>query len=348
MVSLPDGKTAVSQDFAMNQTERLYKIEQMLSESRTVPISAMLDRLEISRATFKRDLNYLRDRLNAPIVWDRFAGGYRFEESKPGARKAGPKHELPGLWFNSSEAYALLAMQQLLKEIEPNLLAGQIEPLSVRLRALLGSTEHDVGEIEKRIKVLQVGARRANPEHFAQIAKAVLTRRQLQIDYFSRGAAQLTTRTISPQRLVNYRGNWYVDAWCHLRNGLRSFSVDAVQQVEALRERSKAVSEKDLKEYFETSYGIFSGKATKIAKLRFTPDRARWVANESWHPSQKGTFDEQGAYLLEFPYHHDTELVMDILRHGPDVEVLAPKELRQAVKQQLEQAVSGYPEDAGR
>jgi predicted DNA-binding transcriptional regulator YafY len=109
----------------MNQTERLYKIEQMLSESQVVPIATMLERLEVSRATFKRDLDYLRDRLNSPIVWDREKGGYRFE-SRPAAVR---KHELPGLWFNSSEAYALLAMQQLVKEIEPGLLAGQVEPL---------------------------------------------------------------------------------------------------------------------------------------------------------------------------------------------------------------------------
>ncbi len=60
----------------VNQTERLYKMEQMLSESQVVPIETMLERLEISRATVKRDLDYLRDRLHAPIVWDRGLGGY--------------------------------------------------------------------------------------------------------------------------------------------------------------------------------------------------------------------------------------------------------------------------------
>ncbi len=61
----------------VNQTERLYKIEQMLSESGAVPITTLLERLEISRATFKRDLDYLRDRLGAPIVSEYDLGGYR-------------------------------------------------------------------------------------------------------------------------------------------------------------------------------------------------------------------------------------------------------------------------------
>ncbi|MBL8384048.1 MAG: YafY family transcriptional regulator [Burkholderiales bacterium] len=328
----------------MNQTERLYKIEQMLSESAVVPIGTLLARLEVSRATFKRDLDYLRDRLNAPIVWDREAGGYRFEfrARGEGARRAGPRHELPGLWFNSSEAYALLAMQQLVKEIEPGLLAGQVEPLKARLRALLGSTDHDVDEVERRIRVVQVGARRANPEHFARIAKAVLARKQVAITYFTRGTGAESARVISPQRLVNYRGSWYVDAWCHLREGLRSFSVDAIRKAEVLPERARSVAEKDLKEALETSYGIFRGKATKVAQLRFPPARARWVSNEVWHPQQKGAFEADGSYLLEVPYHDDRELVMDVLRHGADVEVVGPPALRAAVLAQVRLVVTRH------
>jgi predicted DNA-binding transcriptional regulator YafY len=102
------------------------------------------------------------------------------------------------------------------------------------------------------------------------------------------------------------------------------------------------VAEKDLKEYFETSYGIFRGKANKVAKLRFTPERARWVAGEVWHPQQKGEFEKDGSYLLEVPYHDDRELVMDVLRHGADVEVVGPKELRDAAAKALRTALANY------
>ncbi|MDO9065334.1 MAG: HTH domain-containing protein, partial [Sulfuricella sp.] len=84
----------------MDRTERFYRIDQLLHERKIVPIEVFLGELEISRATFKRDIEYLRDRLNAPIVWDRKAGGYRFD--KP---IAGNKYELPGLWFNASEIH---------------------------------------------------------------------------------------------------------------------------------------------------------------------------------------------------------------------------------------------------
>ena len=82
----------------MDRTERFYQIDQMLQSGRPVPIERFLDTLAVSRATFKRDLEYMRDRLNAPIEWDRFEGGYRYAEPA-----GGPAFALPGLWFNDRE-----------------------------------------------------------------------------------------------------------------------------------------------------------------------------------------------------------------------------------------------------
>ena len=92
----------------------------------------------------------------------------------------------------------------------------------------------------------------------------------------------------------------------------------------------------------ESSYGIFSGKADKRARLRFTPKQARWVASEQWHPQQVSSFAKDGSYLLEFPYSNDGELIMDILKYGADVEVLGPAALRRKVKARLEAAAKHY------
>ena len=97
-----------------------------------------------------------------------------------------------------------------------------------------------------------------------------------------------------------------------------------------------------LNEELASSYGIFTGKADKVATLRFSPERARWVAGEIWHPSQKASFDAAGYYLLEIPYRDHRELMMDILKHGSDVEVLSPKELRDAVASALAEAAGKY------
>ena len=99
----------------MDRTERLYKIDLILNERAGVPFQELQDRLEVSRATLKRDLAYMKERLNAPIVYDRFLGGYRYDRE---TKHVGDQFELPGLWFSAEEIHALLTMQHLLSNLD--------------------------------------------------------------------------------------------------------------------------------------------------------------------------------------------------------------------------------------
>ena len=328
----------------MDRTERFYKIDQLITERRVVPFQTFIDNLEVSPATIKRDLEYLRNRLNAPITWDRAAGGYRYEKSDT---PAGSQFELPGLWFNASEIHALLTMQHLLATLDQGgLLGPHIQPLMARLNGLLGTADNTVEEVRKRVRIVGVGARHMQLHHFEQVGSALLRRKRLFITYRARGSNQVTEREVSPQRLVHYKENWYLDAFCHLRRELRSFAVDAILRAELLEEPAKNISEKTLDEVLGAGYGIFSGKKVQWAKLKFSAERARWVAFEQWHPRQKGKFEvdgpDRGSYVLEVPYSDDRELIMDILKHGPAVEVLGPPSLRERVVGQLRQAAALY------
>jgi predicted DNA-binding transcriptional regulator YafY len=322
----------------MNRTERFYRICQLLEGRRAVSRQELLDDLGISPATFKRDLEYLRDRLHAPIAWDRKARGYRFEASNPDA----PPFSLPGLWFSASEVHALLTMHHLLDKLQPGLLSPHIEPLRVRIQTLLDQGDHSPEEVQKRIRLLNLGSRPVEPRFFEIISSAVLSRRRLKIRYYVRQRDQQSSRLISPQRLVHYRENWYLDGWCHEREALRCFAVESIRHAELVDKRAKTVSERTLKKALGAGYGIFSGEKTHTAKLRFTPERARWVSSEAWHSRQRGHYDSEGYYLLEFPYADQRELIMDILRHGPHVEVVSPASLRRAVQQQLEETLAHY------
>jgi predicted DNA-binding transcriptional regulator YafY len=316
----------------MDRTERFHIIDMMLSGPGIVTLQDMLERLEVSRATLKRDLEYLRNRLNAPIVWDRDAGGYRFEKDE----RVGGQYELPGLWFSAEEIHALLTMQHLLANLDAGgLLGPHIQPLMARLTALLGSGRHPAEEVRKRIKLIPLAARRVSLEHFAALGSALLRRKRLFITYYAKSSDETSEREISPQRLVHYRENWYLDAWCHLREGLRSFAVDGIRRAEILETHARDIPARTLDAVLGAGYGIFSGKKIAWARLRFSPERARWVALEQWHPRQRGRFLRNGRYLLEVPYADDRELVMDILHHVPEVEVLAPRSLRDTVAAKL-------------
>ena len=310
----------------MNKTERIFRIEQIIAARGVVSFATLQSELEVSRATLKRDLEYLRSRMKTPIVFDRDAGGYRIE---PGG--ADSRVEFPGLWFNASEAAALLTLHHLLSELQPGLLRTQVDPMRQRLEALLEQGAHEFAEVQRRVRLLHMGRRAPEPRCFSTVAAALLQRRRLRLRYFARGTGDTSEREVSPQRLVSYRQSWYLDAWCHWRKGLRSFAVDAIQQAELADEPAQEVDEAALDAEFGASYGIFSGQSTAQSRLRFTPTSARWVANEVWHPQQTSTTEPDGSYVLEFPYGDDRELIGDILRHGAEVEVLAPDALRRKV-----------------
>ena len=322
----------------MDRTARLYKIDQLLHERRVVPTAIFLDQLEISPATLKRDLEYMKNRLNAPIAWDREKRGYRFTEDA-----AAIKHySLPGLWFNASEIHALLAMQHLLSTLQPGILAPHIQPLLARLQALLGEGDHSTDEIGHRVRILGMAARNIGYQNFEILGSALVKRKRLTISHYNRSRDETTQREISPLRLVYYRDNWYLDAWCHLRDELRCFAVDVIRQAIMLEKPAKNVADKKLDEVLGSGYGIFSGKRSAWAKLKFTPEKSRWVSAENWHPNQKSSFDKDGSYLLAIPYSNDRELVMDILKHGGDVEVLSPQTLRRRVAEELRRACGQY------
>jgi predicted DNA-binding transcriptional regulator YafY len=322
----------------MDRTERFYKITQLLGARDVVSRGALLDELGVSLATFKRDLEYMRERLHAPIIWDRERRGYRLRKQSP----HGARFQLPGIWFNSTEAHALLTMQHLLTHIEPGVLAPHIESLKARIEALLDQGDHSVEELRKRIHIISQGARFVVPRYFAVITTALLSRKRLRIQHYNRLRDEQCEREISPQRLVYYRDNWYLDAWCHWRDALRTFAVDAIRKAELLDREAPAVSEHILDTQLGSAYGVFAGQSTEMARLRFSPTRSRWVADEHWHPEQRGAIDSDGRYVLEIPYADERELVMDILKHGSDIEVLAPETLRQRVASTLRAALARY------
>ncbi len=321
----------------MNSFQRIYQLHRILA-SRTLPVSHQVleERLECSRATVNRTIESLRLYFNAPLVYDRERNGYYYDAQANGI------FELPGIWFDANELYALLTVQQLLEQIQPGLLDTQLKPIKDRLEKILASRHLGNQEISSRIRILSMLARNTALPHFQSVTSALLQRMQLKITYHSRSHDQQTERVISPQRLTHYRDNWYLDAWCHKRNALRSFALERIVSASSLDHATHEIAETTLNEHFATSYGIFAGKANQIAVLRFTAERARWVADEQWHPQQQGKFLPDGSYELRIPYANETELVMDILKHGAAVEVIAPDALRQTIMENLRRAQKKY------
>jgi len=207
---------------------------------------------------------------------------------------------------------------------------------------MLESATDSAEEIARRIHIVSAAARHYAPQHFQTIAAALMERQRLVIRYRARSNGTSSQREISPQRLTHYRDNWYLDAWCHLRDELRSFAVDAIFEAKTNDTLARDIPDTELAAALGAGYGIFAGREIQWATLRFTAERARWVAAEHWHPEQQGKFLADGRYQLRLPYSNDPELIMDILKYGPDCEVVEPGDLREKVVGLLRKTLENY------
>ena len=229
--------------FALNRLERVHKIDEMIMHKGCVPVHDFLSALNISLATFKRDLDYLRETLHAPIQWRRELGGYTYAAGKKRKRD----YQLPKLWFNSTEILALLSIKQALKQVKPGVLWPQVQALQSRVSALCSSQGDLPSVIEKRICLSQADWLTEEPPCFETVANAVVKRHQLQISLVSRSGKRTVQRQISPQRLTLTGQDWWLESVAHPDNERLLVKLSDIESAQACNEKAKEVSLKATK-----------------------------------------------------------------------------------------------------
>ncbi|MDH4449502.1 MAG: WYL domain-containing transcriptional regulator [Rhodoferax sp.] len=327
----------------MNQLDVLYQLERLLASPQPMGRDALMSKLEVSRATLKRYLEILRNRMNVPIEYDRCTNTYAIQRNVGASGFALDRQELPGVWFSQQELIALLTMSKLIGELDATgMLHRQLRPILERLDKMLGCTPMQSQEFQRRVRILGVARREVSNQFFERVGLGLTQRNQLHVRYFTRSRGVETSRILSPQRLVHHRHTWFLDAWCHASCSLKRFALDAFREVQVLKDAAHNVPVSEVEKAFDVGYGIYHGDRIRWATLVFTARASAWVALEQWHPDQKARRLASGSLELKVPYTNDEELLMDIQRHGADVKVKAPAALRNKLLNGLKQAVTQY------
>jgi predicted DNA-binding transcriptional regulator YafY len=173
-------------------------------------------------------------------------------------------------------------------------------------------------QIRRRIRILHMTSLPVDTKCFQSVSPATVSRRRLEPKHRSRYRNEETVREVLPRRLVYYRTNWYLDSWCHLRNGLRSSGLDMI--------RDAAISDIPA----DASRMKRSMRTSAAARnLHRSASEHGGVALRSPHhtvasPARSGipgrlSIERTGHLVLCVPYSADYEITMNILRYGADV-----------------------------
>jgi predicted DNA-binding transcriptional regulator YafY len=269
----------------MERTERFYKIQNLLRSRQYVRTQEFMDALGFRARRSSAISSTCATACTRRSSTTATSEAYRLDRSAQDS----VVWQLPGLWFSSEELHALLTMDRLLGDLQPGVLSELIGPLRKRLRDLLQSGEHDADEIARRIRILRwVAPSRARPLSRAVHRVAVTA---TPADHAPRRATdELLEREVSPQRLVHYRDNWYLDAWCHKRQACGQFGVDAIEIGHRQDKAAKDVADDTLERHFRERLRHLCGQRQTQRRQCLHLQRATGALGlrEIWHPRQEG------------------------------------------------------------
>jgi len=302
-----------------SQLARIFFIDHRIRTRKKVTIKEIVDEHEVSEITAKRDIEAMRDRLNAPIVYDRKLKGYTY------------KQEFKLLNFAGEQLFLFYVLAKgitknpnylpLTAEYSRNIIISKIDEilpdqyLSISDRFIYWNSDYEKIDFNLLNKIIT----------------GLSEKKKLLIYYFTKNK-DLSKRYIEPLKVICYGTKWYLAAYCYLREEIRLFSISRIDRMEVTdKPFEKHISDKEVDNILNQSFGIAKSKDIKLAKIKFYETSSYYVKNLIWHNNQKTKeYLEEKGKITEFtiPYSMPEELVGKVLKYGPDAEILEPKELR--------------------
>jgi predicted DNA-binding transcriptional regulator YafY len=302
-----------------SQLARIFFIDHRIRTRKKVTIKEIVDEHEVSEITAKRDIEAMRDRLNAPIVYDRKLKGYTY------------KQEFKLLNFAGEQLFLFYVLAKgitknpnylpLTAEYSRNIIISKIDEilpdqyLSISDRFIYWNSDYEKIDFNLLNKIIT----------------GLSEKKKLLIYYFTKNK-DLSKRYIEPLKVICYGTKWYLAAYCYLREEIRLFSISRIDRMEVTdKPFEKHISDKEVDNILNQSFGIAKSKDIKLAKIKFYEPSSYYVKNLIWHNNQKTKeYLEEKGKITEFtiPYSMPEELVGKVLKYGPDAEILEPKELR--------------------
>ncbi len=313
--------------------ERFQWFDQLVRNNRFPNAATLAGHFEVAPKTAQRTIDFLRDRLAAPLEYNASRKGYCYTDAG---------YELPRLFASQEEILAVLVARHLLSKNDGGLIAKNLGSFSQKLLADAHCCKLPRAVLSESFSAVWHGYAPAPPDIFQAVVTALTDTRILDFSYTSPGTNETTRRQAEPHHLQNYMASWVLIAWCRSQSDWRKFYLSRMQAPELLTRTFTRRPRESWQPLLEETFGIFQGTESIEVTLRFTPFRARWIREQQWHPSQKIANLADGSLELSFPVADFREVKMKILQFGADVKVIQPEALREEIREEIQKMTSLY------
>jgi predicted DNA-binding transcriptional regulator YafY len=316
-----------------NIYERFIWFDHQIRVKKWPNATSLAEQFEISSKTAQRDIEFMRDRLLCPMEYDPSQKGYTYSDDT---------YSLPMVYLSSEELSALLIARRMLSDISNGCIGEEISSIVNKITNVLSKHLTNGNPIDGNLS-FQLIEYSPTPEKILKVAlEACLKRKRLRFTYSTPTREEKSERTVDPYHLLNYMGTWHLIGFCHMRGTIRDFVLGRMTDPKKLDEDFEKPADFDIKEYVDSSFGIFKGKSKTEVTLRFSPEKVKWIGDQVWHRDQKTTYLKDGSLELSFPVAEFAEIKMEILKHGDKVEVIKPKALRDLIKTEAQNISNIY------
>lgn len=318
---------------------RLQTIHHEIKDGRHPNASTLAAKLEVSTKTVQRDLDYLRDELEAPIEFDRVENGYFYSRAD---------YVLPFLPVDGNDLFSIGVAAQVLSLFGGTPLARDLKACYERLAELMPPTVRLRPDLVMEKLALRAAAFRPVREEIWQAVSESLQKGiALSIRYRSAGAAAGEARTVLPYAFVLSGRDWMVLAQDRAVDQVKNFYLARIEDAKLSGERFAIPKDFDADTFFRNTFGLFVGGAKPFRfRVRFSPEVSDEVRELQWHPKQKIESAPDGSAVLELPAQSVREARRFVLAYGKDALVLEPGELVEDLREETSRLARAYAAEA--
>ena len=305
----------------MNRTDRLFAIVLELQRHGKRRAEDLAKTFEVSKRTIYRDVQALAES-GIPLL-SLTGRGYSLMEG----------YFLPPVNFSSDEALMLLLGSDILRQHFDAQYQRAAETASSKIESILPAHLKDqVAYLRQNITLFAMkDMNEIKFRQLAQIRRAIIEQRVLQIHYTRRYVdSPQTVREIAPYSLASLEHDWYLMAYCYLREGLRVFRLSRIDKLDILPKRFERPQD------FDPNW-IDSRRPHHVTvKVWVSDDIIRWIHEQRPFSLVDEKASESG-WELTFYVRHEDELFHWLLGWGRQIKVLEPDSLRQKIIHEIEQ-----------